>query len=183
MYLKKELIGVIVAAMKELIGVIVAAIERLLIVLNTDRKIFTLILLILVLIVCYLGYQITHNEDIIGEFTAPRIERISGWCYQQVTPSLMGDRRLIGIQFPVPKNLVKLGVKENITAFVLDPDRKTLTEFDRICSELVNEILDPQTKINLIRSNPEWKKKLQDFYKNLDMPVVKQPLTNTKAPK
>lgn len=161
--------------MDGLINAIVTAIERLLIAVNTGKKMFTLTLLVLILIASYLAYQLSHSQDIISEFRSPRIERVSGWCYQQVLPSLRGDRRIVAVQFPVPDYLIKLGVKENITAFVFE-DQISQPDFDKLCSGLIDELFDPQAKIKLLRSNPEWKKKLQDFYMNLDAPAAQEPL-------
>lgn len=136
---------------------------------------FTLTLLVMLAICAYLTYQLAHSQDLINEFRSSRIERVSGWCYQQLTPSIRGDRRKVAIQFPVPEKLIKLGIKENISALVFQ-EAIDAQQFDLLCSELVNEVLNPNPKIKLIQSNPEWRKRLHDFYINLDDPTAQEPL-------
>lgn len=163
--------------MVSIIDAIVSAIERLLSVINTKRELLVLFCLSLILFCGYLVFQISQSQDIISEFTAPRIERVSGWCYQQ---RIRRDRRIAAIQFPIPDYLIKLGVTQNVVAFVFDK-QVTQTDFDKICSGLIDEIFDPQSKIKLLQSNPQWKKKLQDFYINLDNPIAQEPIKKSEV--
>ena len=112
----------------------------------------------------FLTYQLTKSQDIISELISPRIERVSGWCYQQ---KIRLDSRIVAIQFPVPDALIKLGVEQNVSALLV---RKNLSpaEYKALCDGLVEEILDPGVELNLLQSNPTWKARLQEFYNNLN---------------
>lgn len=160
-----------------IIDAVVHAIERLLNAVNTKRRLLVLVCLALIVICGYLVFELSRSQDIISEFTAPRIERVSGWCYQQ---RIRRDRRIAAIQFPIPDYLIKLGVSQNVVAFVFEK-QVTQTDFDKICSGLIDEIFDPQSKIKLLQSNPQWKKKLQDFYINLDSPVAQEPIKKSEV--
>lgn len=158
--------------MVELINAIVGGIERLLNTINSKRRVILLSFLVCLVIVFLLAYQLIQSQDVISEFTTPRIERVSGWCYQQ---RLVRGNRIVAIQFPIPDELIPKGVTQSLAAFVFT---KALTnsEFDRFCDALVNEILDPETKVRLLRANPEWKERLKEYYKNLDNPIAHIPL-------
>jgi len=158
--------------MVELINAIVGGIERLLNTINSKRRVILLSFLVCLVIFFLLAYQLIHSQDVISEFIAPRIERVSGWCYQQ---RLVRGNRIVAIQFPIPDELIPKGVTQSLAAFVFTKPL-TNSEFDRFCEVLVDEILDPETKIRLLRANPEWKERLKDYYKNLDNPTAHIPL-------
>lgn len=171
---------IIQTKMIEIINTVISGIERLLVVVNSGRRLLFLSCLTLLVICSFLVYQLARSQDVIAEFTAPRIERVSGWCYQQ---RVRRDRRIAAIQFPIPQYLIEAGVTQNVVAFVFEK-QVNQSEFDKLCSGLIDEVFDPQSKIKLLQSNPQWKKKLQDFYINLDNPIVQQPpLTKTEATK
>jgi hypothetical protein len=154
-------------SMDSLINSIISAIERLLTVVHSTRRLLFLVCLTLMLICCFLIYQLTRSQEVIGELISPRIERVGDWCYQQ---RVRLDSRIVAIQFPIPDYLIKLGVEQNVSALVV---RKNLNpqEFSQLCKGLVDEILDPGVELRLLQSNPQWKQRLQEFYKDLDKPV------------
>lgn len=158
--------------MIQIIDAVVDAIERLLTAVNSKRRLLVLCCLSLIVICSYLVFELSRSQDVIAEFTAPRIERVSGWCYQQ---RIRRDRRIAAIQFPIPDYLIKLGITQNVVAFVFEK-QITQEDFDKVCSGLIDEIFDPQSKIKLLQSNPQWKKRLQDFYINLDNPIAQEPI-------
>lgn len=153
--------------MNSLIETIITAIERLLTVVHSTRRLLFLACLTLMLICCFLIYQLTQSQEVISELISPRIERVGDWCYQQ---RIRLDSRIVAIQFPVPDYLVKSGVEQNVSALVV---RRNLNsqEFSQLCKGLVDEILDPGVELKLLQSNPQWKQRLQEFYKDLDKPV------------
>lgn len=158
--------------MVDIINAVISAIERLLTAVNSKKRLLILSYLSLIVICGFLVFQLSRSQDIIAEFTSPRIEQVSGWCYQQ---KVRRNRRIVAIQFPVPEHLIEKGVLQNLTAFVFQ-EQITQSEFDELCSGLIDEIFDPQSKQKLLSSNPEWKKKLQDFYINLDGPIPQKPI-------
>lgn len=158
--------------MIQLIDALINAIDRILVIVNSGRRLLFLFCLTLLFMCCFLVYQLARSQDIIAEFTSPRIEKVSGWCYQQ---RVRRDRRIVAIQFPIPDALVKLGVTQNVVAFVFEKQIEQ-AQFDQICNGLTDEILNPQSKIKLLQSNPQWKSKIQDFYKNMDNPVMQEPI-------
>lgn len=158
--------------MIEVINAVITGIERLLVVINSGRKLLFLCCLTLLIACTFLIYQLARSQDVIAEFTAPKIERVSGWCYQQ---RVRRDRRIVAMQFPLTDYLIKMGISQNVFAFVLEGKIK-LSEFDQICASLIDEVLDPQSKLKLLQSNPQWKKKLQDYYLNLDSFPAREPI-------
>lgn len=165
--------------MDSIINSVISAIERLLTVVNSTRKLLLLACLTLLLMLSFLVYQLAKSQELVSELVFPKIERVGGWCYQQ---RVRRDSRIVAIQFPVPENLLKLGVEQHVSALVV---KKNLTsaEFNLLCVGLVEEILDPNVEFNLLQSNPKWKQKLQDFYKNLNNPSEIVPLKNLEIKK
>jgi len=158
--------------MIEIINAVIHGIERLLNVVNSRSRVLLLSFLVFLVIVFLLAYQLIQSQDVISEFTTPRIERVSGWCYQQ---RFIRNERIVAVQFPIPDELIPKGVIQSLAAFVLTKPVPEL-EFDRFCDALVDEILDPESKVRLLRANPEWKVKIQEYYKNLDDPIAHIPL-------
>ena len=125
-----------------------------------------MILIILALLgaVIFLTYQVIVTQEVINEFSAPRVERVGSVCYQQRVRRLT---RIIAIQFPIPPKLIDKGVEQNLSGFVTSKIPNT-AEFNELCAELVKVILDPDVETQLLQTNPEWKKRLQEYYKGLD---------------
>jgi len=167
--------------MVEIINALVGGVEKLLNVVNSKRRLLFLACLTLLAICTLLAYQLVLSQEVISEFTSPRIERVSGWCYQQ---RIRRDRRIVAIQFPIPDLLIPKGITQSLVAFVFTKPINQL-QFDELCNSLINEVFDPQPKLKLLRSNPEWKVRLQDFYRNLDSPIAQEPIkkSEVKAPK
>jgi hypothetical protein len=155
--------------METLIYAIINGIERLLSVVNSTRKLLFLACILLLFFSSFLGYQLVKSQEVLSEIMSPRIERVGGFCYQQ---RVRLDSRIVGIQFPIPDYLIDQGVSQNLSALVLKRNL-TAKEFDKLCKGLIDEILDPGVELRLLQSNPEWKEKLQDFYKNLNRPTPK----------
>jgi hypothetical protein len=165
--------------MGEILNTIVTAIERLLTIVNSTRKLLFLACLIMLLGLMFLTYQLSRSQDVISELISPRIERVGGWCYQQ---KIRLDSRIVAIQFPVPDALVKKGVEQNVSAFLV---RKSLSvpEYNELCKNLVEEILDPGVELNLLQSNPKWKQRLQEFYNNLNSAQPPVPIKESEIKK
>lgn len=139
-------------------------IERLLTVVNSTKKLMILIILALLGAVIFLTYQVIVTQEVINEFSAPRVERIGSVCYQQRVRRL---NRIIAIQFPITPKLIELGVEQNLSGFVISKIPTTKV-FNEICSALVDIILDPEIETQLLQNNPQWKKRLQEYYQGLD---------------
>lgn len=142
---------------------IVNVIDRLLSIVNSWQRLLVLAALIALGFSAVLLYRIAENDQVTAEVGAPQIERVSGLCYQQRVRS---DRRIVAIQFPIPDDLAALGVKQNLVALVfqgkIDQER-----FDRLCKGLLNEI--SELRIEQFYGNPELQKKMQQFYRDLDV--------------
>lgn len=162
--------------MELILNTIITAIERLLNVVNSTRKLLLLACLTMLFGLCFLTYQLSRSQEVISELISPRIERVGGWCYQQ---RIRLDSRIVAIQFPIPDALIKQGVEQNLSALVL---RKSITpaEYDKLCNDLVEEILDPGVELSLLQSNPKWKQRLQDFYNGLNNPVPPPPIKESE---
>ncbi len=162
--------------MVEIIDAVIGGIERLLNAVNSKRRVLLLTFLMLLAIIFLLAYQLIHSQDVISEFTTPRIERVSGWCYQQ---RVVRGKRIVAVQFSIPDELISKGVTQSLAAFVFTKPVNEL-EFDRFCDSLIDEIFDPEPKIKLLRSRPEWKERLKEYYKNLYDPIAHIPLRKSE---
>lgn len=155
--------------METFLHAIVSSIEKLLNIVNSTRRLLFLGCLCLLFFSSFLAYQLVQSQELISEIISPKIERVGGFCYQQ---RIRLNSRIVAIQFPIPDYLIKQGVTQNLSALLVK-DTPSTEEFNRLCKGLVDEILDPGVELNLLQSNPDWKKKLQDFYQNMDKPAPK----------
>lgn len=163
----------------ELLNAIVTAIERLLSIVNSGRKLLFLICIVSMGVSIFFMWQVSQSQEIIAQLVAPRIVRARGWCYEQ---QVRYDRRIVAIQFPVPPNLIKLGVGQNLSALVFQR-RITDEEFDQLCKGLVNEISGYPAQLNLLRSDPMLAESLKKYHIELDKPIATQkPFTPPSIP-
>lgn len=147
--------------MEKIIEALGYAFERVLHSINSAQKLGVVIVLTLLFSCFFLVYQLSQSNELIASIIEPRIERVGGVCYQQQ----VRGRRLVAIQFPVPDSAIKLGVEQNLSAYLIDSKIKDI-QFTALCNDLVNMILDPSIEVDLM--NPRWKKQLQEYYNNLD---------------
>jgi len=152
-------------AIIEVLNAIVAAFERLLLAVNTTRKFFLFTTIILLSACLWLVYKASVTEEILSEFTTARIERVDT-CYQQ---SVRLKRRIVAVQYPIPDSLVKLGATQILSAIVIK-DYPDTNRFNALCQGLIQEVSDPANNIRWFQYNPGLKKRLQEFYLNLDKP-------------
>lgn len=157
----------------EVITTAVNGIDKLLTVVNSTKKLLILTSLLLLSGSTYLGYKLIKTNAIIDSFSSPKIERVGGrWCYQRKRGGATKARE-IGIQFPLSDKLAKLGVEQNMTGLVMSRE-PTLTEFNTICDQLVQEVLSPERQDFLLRHYPESRQKLLDYYKTLEETMKKE---------
>lgn len=153
--------------MEKIIEAVAAAIERILHSINSAQKMGVIVTLTLLFACLYLLYQLSQSQELVASIIEPRIEKVGGYCYQQQ----IRGRRLIAIQFPIEKDMIALGVEQNLSAFLLSSDTKNI-QFNKLCDGLVTSILDPAAEAGLLFGNPQWKKDLQEYYRSLDKPVT-----------
>lgn len=164
--------------LSDIIDGIVGGLDRLLSIVNSWQRLLIVAALIALAFAAGILYKIVESNQITAEVGAPQIERVSGLCYQQRVRS---DRRIVAIQFPIPDELVAMGVRQNLVALVfkgqIDQER-----FDRLCVALQAEI--SRVRINQLYTNPGLQQKMQDFYRQLDVspnnanPVKKSDIDN-----
>ncbi|PZO92996.1 MAG: hypothetical protein DI617_09235 [Streptococcus pyogenes] len=152
-------------AIIELLNGLLTVFERLFSVVNTTKKFLFFTVLILVGACIWLLYQASLTDEILSEFTTARIERVDT-CYQQ---SVRLKRRIVAVQYPIPDSLVKLGATQVLSAVVIK-DYPDIDRFNGLCEGLIQVVSDPENDLRWFQYNPELKKKLQDFYLNLDKP-------------
>lgn len=153
-------------AIIEIINAVVTIFERLLLAINTTRKFFLFTTLVFISVCLWLISQPSITEQILTEFTTTRIERVDT-CYQQ---SVRLNRRIVAIQYPIPDSLVQLGATQILSAIVIK-DYPDLQKFNALCQGLVTEISRPENDTRFFQFNPGLKKRLQEFYLNLDKPT------------
>lgn len=145
-----------------MIETFITALEKLLNVVNSKQRLIVLVIVTLLFSTVFLAYNYLQTQEVINELSSPRVERVTDMCYQQ---RIRRTTRIVGVQFPLPEYLIERGVEQNLSALVI-PKEITLKEFQFLCTSLINEILDPKVEMGLLQRNPEWKRKLQEFYNN-----------------
>lgn len=175
--------------MEKLIEAVGLAVERILNTVNSAKKLLVVIVLSLLITCFYLVYQLAQSQDLITSIIEPRIEYISGLCYLQQIRGGINGLKGVTIQFPVAQDLIELGVEQNVSALLIRK-KTTPAQFKVLCDRLIAEILDPEVESQILKNNPEWKERLQEYYRELDKPKVKvpglpsvQPLTVDDIPK
>lgn len=155
--------------MNELINTIVSAIERLLQTVNSAKKFLSLVSLSILLTSLFFSYQLLGSPDFLQYFIGGKIERVSGWCYQQ---KIRNDRRIVGIQFPIPNEVQSLQVIQNLAALVFTGPSPAYGDFTKMCDSLVADIIYGTRRFEL--QDPQRQKRLQEYYKSLDRVNVQQ---------
>ena len=164
--------------MENMINSTVNGIDKLLTVVNSGRKLFFLTCLVSLTGFSYLTYELIKDKAIIDSIVAPKIERVGGrWCYQRKRGGIT-QSRVIGIQFPLSKELESLGVEQNMTGFIVTKE-PSYAEFNHLCDQLVKEVLSPERQDFLLRQYPESKQKLLDYFRRLET-MEKQTATANK---
>jgi hypothetical protein len=153
--------------MEQIIEAIGRAFERIVNTVDSAKKLLVVVTLCFLVSSFYLVYRLSKSQELIASVVEPRIEYISGPCYFQ---SIRGSYKAVAIQFPLPDDLVKLGVIQSVSALLVRKDLSP-TEFSNLCTKLVREILDPSVKSQLLKQSPDakqWERRLQEFYRELD---------------
>jgi hypothetical protein len=146
------------------------AFERVLNAVDSAKKLLVLVTLFFLISSSYLVYRLSRSQELIASLIEPRIEYISGPCYFQSLRGGANSYKAVAIQFPLPDDLVKLGVTQSVSALLVRKDLSP-TEFSNLCTKLVREILDPSVKSQLLKQSPDakqWERRLQKFYRELE---------------